>query len=156
MASAACCAHSPSVRTVTVVPCAAASIKTPMMLFPLTFWPSFSSCTSQGNLLAVDTIIAAGRAWSPILLRTVHSLTTLSSAIPLPELEEPGAKRKAEQRGNVRRSRHPQPRQEGERRHDGRGDQEHVERPLRQSRVEQRARRDRPRQRCPRGFQERG
>src|SRR6266436_2858388 len=74
-------------KSITVVPIAAASISTPMMLLPFTGCPSFSSVTSQGNRLAACTICAAGRACRPILLRTVQIFSTDSAAMPLPEVQ---------------------------------------------------------------------
>ncbi len=53
-------------------PWAAANIINPMMLLPLTTFPSLPTLISQsGYLLAVWTNSAAGRAWSPSVLSMV-------------------------------------------------------------------------------------
>src|SRR6516162_990487 len=64
---------------VNLLPGPAASIIKPIMLFPLTFSPSFSTKMSQAKRLAVLTNMAAGRAWIPSLLETMKSLVMLES-----------------------------------------------------------------------------
>ena len=54
-------------RNLTFEPLPAASIMRPMMDLPFTCSSSFSTKTSALNLLVMRTIIAAGRAWMPIL-----------------------------------------------------------------------------------------
>src|SRR5690606_41094861 len=66
--SSAISSSGPLARTVRVEPHSAASIITPMMLFPLTSRSSRTMVISLWNLEAVLTISAAGRAWRPFLL----------------------------------------------------------------------------------------
>ena len=61
---------------VTFEPRPAASIMRPIMLLPFTCSSLFSTKTSALNLLVMRTIIAAGRAWMPILFCTISSLVT--------------------------------------------------------------------------------
>src|SRR5687767_2508375 len=68
IASTACCASGPLARMVSVAPNSAASIITPMMLFPFTSRSSRTMVISLLNLAAVFTTSAAGRACRPFRL----------------------------------------------------------------------------------------
>ena len=72
---------SPVAMNLTLVPRAAASIMSPMMLLPLTCSSSFSTKTSDLNRLVTRTIMAAGRAWMPILFCTRSSFTCVAGAV---------------------------------------------------------------------------
>src|SRR5438067_7246797 len=114
-------------------------MRTPMVLLAFTSWPSLSRTTSHGNLLAVWTMSAAGRACSPILLRTTQVFSALSSATEesFPNgLEEAASQGKTEGQGRIQRDRQTNVRQEDDAGHDDRGDQNPVSRPVR-SRGEQ-------------------
>src|SRR5579883_386392 len=78
MASTAADSSGPDARRVMVDPHSAASISTPMMLFPFTSRSSRTITMSLANRAAVLTISAAGRACRPFLL----AITTTFSAMP--------------------------------------------------------------------------
>src|SRR5690606_4766956 len=79
--SRAAAASSPSAVTRMTEPWAAASIISPMMLFPLISSSSFSTQTSQANRLASLTNFAAGRAWSPSSFGIVSSQTGIKGRV---------------------------------------------------------------------------
>src|SRR5438874_41405 len=109
-------------------------MRTPMMLLAFTSCSSLSRTTSQGNLFAVCTMSAAGRACSPILLRTVQTFSACSSATrdPFPNwLEEAASQGKAEGQRHVQRHRQPHAREEEDARDDHRRNQDAVPRAVR-------------------------
>src|SRR5687768_5011440 len=99
IASTACWASGPLARMVSVAPNSAASIITPMMLFPFTSRSSRTMVISLLNFAAVFTTSAAGRACRPFLF----TICTDRSVII-----EPPRRRGRRRRGRQQRSAIPQ------------------------------------------------
>ena len=86
----ASCARGPAADTVRVSPNRAPSATRFVRLRALTAGPppAFATRTSASKLRAVSTKRAAGRAWSPIALRTASSAVTSASAPALSSPDE--------------------------------------------------------------------